>query len=95
VVAGLWCGQSGLHDAVLAPRLHAEPSEHGDIRLDIEPGLDGATVGQLLSMFPHHRPWPTIDMYFGGVHAAQRSADGSMLGVGDPRRSGVSIVVDA
>ena len=95
VVAALWYGQSGLHDAVLTPRLHAEPSEHGDIRLDIEPGLDGATVGQLLSMFPHHRPWPTIDMYFGGVHAAQRSADGSMLGVGDPRRSGVSIVVDA
>jgi gamma-glutamyltranspeptidase/glutathione hydrolase len=95
VVAALWYDRSGLHDAVLAPRLHAEPGEHGDIRLDVEPGLDGATVERLLSSFPDHRLWPAIDLYFGGVHAAQRAADGSMRGVGDPRRSGVSIIVDA
>lgn len=94
VVAALWYDRSDLRDAVLAPRLHAEPSEVGDIRLDIEPGLDGATVERLLTSYPHHRLWPAVDLYFGGVHAAQCAADGSMSGVGDPRRSGVSIVVD-
>jgi gamma-glutamyltranspeptidase/glutathione hydrolase len=95
VVAALWYDRSELHDAILAPRLHVEPTEQGDVWLDVEPGFDGATVERLLSSFPQHRLWPTPNLYFGGVHAAQRAADGSMSGVGDPRRSGVSIVVEA
>jgi gamma-glutamyltranspeptidase/glutathione hydrolase len=95
VVAALWFDRSDLSNAVQAPRLHAELTEIGDVRLDIEPGLDDTTVAQLLSLFPHHRLWPAVDLYFGGVHAAQRAADGSMSGAGDPRRSGASVVTDA
>ncbi len=32
-------------------------------------------------------------MYFGGVHAALRRADGELLGAGDPRRAGVALRV--
>ena len=95
VVAALCFDRTELRQSVLSPRLHAELTEIGDVRLDIEPGLDDTAIAQLRSLFPHHRFWPAADLYFGGVHAAQRAADGSMSGAGDPRRSGASVVTDA
>ena len=94
VVAALCFDRNGLRQSVLSPRLHAELTDNGDIQLDIEPGLDTTTIEGLVSSFPHNRLWPATDLYFGGVHAAQRAADGSMSGVGDPRRSGASVIVD-
>jgi len=94
VVAALCLDAAGLDDAVRTPRLHAELSDRGDVRLDVEPGLDGATIERLASSFPDHRWWPTTDLYFGGAHAARLRADGSMVGTGDPRRSGASILVE-
>ena len=32
--------------------------------------------------------WPAPNMFFGGVHAARRSAGGGFEGVGDERRGG-------
>ena len=94
VVAALCFDRTELRQSVLSPRLHAELTDNGDIQLDIEPGLDTTTIEGLVSSFPHNRLWPTTDLYFGGVHAAQRAADGSMSGVGDPRRSGASVIVE-
>jgi gamma-glutamyltranspeptidase/glutathione hydrolase len=95
VVAALCLDRTDLERAVEAPRLHAEYTDTGAIQLDVEPGLDDDTVDQLTTAFPHHRLWPRTDLYFGGVHAAQRTADGSMHGVGDPRRAGAAIVIEA
>jgi hypothetical protein len=33
-------------------------------------------------------------VYFGGVHAVMRRADGSVQAVGDPRRHGTTAIVD-
>ncbi len=81
-------GQSP-RQAVDRPRVHVENG-----RLDAEPGIDeelarklGQEVGSL------HR-WPQANMFFGGVHVAERHArTGRCRGAGDPRRGGVSRLV--
>jgi len=75
-----------LTQAIAAPRLHLE-GEH----LNWEPGLRPETVAALADEHPEHTAWPTQNMYFGGVHAVLREADGTLHGVGDPRRAGVSL----
>ncbi|MHB1537390.1 MAG: gamma-glutamyltransferase family protein [Solirubrobacteraceae bacterium] len=69
--------------AVCAPRAHYE-----DGIVYHEPGLDAdalALAGTELVRF-HER-----NLFFGGVQAVQRRADGSMRGAGDPRRGGVAL----
>ena len=39
-------------------------------------------------------PFRDRDLFFGGVQAVERDADGRFWGGGDPRRGGASIVVD-
>lgn len=75
------CNRS-LPDAVAAPRLHSEVFE-GDPALAFEPGIDVSLVTDL-----RHRPMPENSMYFGGVQAAARAADGTLVGAADPRRTG-------
>ncbi|GAF95271.1 unnamed protein product, partial [marine sediment metagenome] len=41
----------------------------------------------------HAHGWPDVNLFFGGVHTARRSAQRGFEGVGDPRREGVAIVV--
>jgi gamma-glutamyltranspeptidase / glutathione hydrolase len=77
-----------LDAAVLAPRLHWDRS-----RLQVEPGLPAEVIERLSSVWPVS-VWPGRDLYFGGAHAALRSADGSMSAVGDDRRGGVGRVVE-
>ena len=77
-----------LDAAVLAPRLHWDRT-----RLQVEPGLPAEVVERLSSVWPVS-VWPGRDLYFGGAHAALRSADGSMSAVGDDRRGGVGRVVE-
>ena len=89
VVARMCLGEGTLHDAVIAPRLHAEGGH-----LDVEPMDDSATLDSVVRNFPDHRVWPTPHMFFGGVHCARLDADGRLDGIGDPRRDGVAIVVD-
>ena len=73
-----------LLDAVMAPRIHVEG---GTVQVeDIGLGRDwlaAASGGRDLARFEDRH------LYFGGVHCAARQADGTMMAVGDPRRSGV------
>jgi gamma-glutamyltranspeptidase/glutathione hydrolase len=66
--------------AVEAPRLHFE-----DDIVYAEPGVDTAGLeaeGRSISRFR------SLNLFFGGVHAAERDAPGELSGGGDPRRGG-------
>lgn len=71
-----------LDEAVEFPRLHVEllPDRRA---IAFEPGLPVTSIGDLVP-----RPFPAPSMYFGGVHAARRAADGTLHAVGDARRAG-------
>jgi len=73
--------------AVAAPRLHVEKCG----TVSFEDLLDPAERDALLAAFPHARPWPERNLFFGGVHIAARHADGLLQGAGDLRRGGVSL----
>jgi gamma-glutamyltranspeptidase/glutathione hydrolase len=77
-----------LAQAVAAPRLHVE-----DGALDVEPGLTEAEVAQLRAQFEAVRVWSKPSMFFGGVHAVLREADGTLSAVGDFRREGVGLIL--
>ena len=77
-----------LAQAVEAPRLHVE--EGG---VDVEPGLAEAELARLRALFRDVRVWSKPSMFFGGVHAVLRAADGALCAVGDFRRDGVGVVV--
>jgi gamma-glutamyltranspeptidase/glutathione hydrolase len=72
-----------LEQAVSAPRLHLEGSH-----LSIESGFEPGAVEALAAEWPDYRLWPDYNLFFGGVHAVERLADGSFQGAGDPRRGG-------
>jgi gamma-glutamyltranspeptidase/glutathione hydrolase len=78
-----------LVDAVEAARLHVEKGG----QVSFEPGLPEAEQSALLAFAPDAHAWPESNLFFGGVHAARRHADGGMEGAGDPRRRGMAIVV--
>ncbi len=86
VLVNLLDHRMSLSEAIAAPRLHLE-GEH----LNWEAGLPQETVKALAEDFPEHTAWPSRNMYFGGVHAVIREANGDLHGVGDPRRAGVSL----
>jgi gamma-glutamyltranspeptidase/glutathione hydrolase len=71
--------------AVEAPRLHFE-----DGVVWAEPGADTAALeaaGRVIKRFR------SLNMFFGGVQAVERSPDGELSGGGDPRRGGTAVVV--
>ncbi len=76
-----------INDAVEAPRLHVEKC--GSVSFEDLLGPEERRA--LLDAFAHAHPWPERNLFFGGVHAAARSADGLLQGAGDPRRGGVSL----
>jgi gamma-glutamyltranspeptidase/glutathione hydrolase len=83
-----------LASAVAAPRVHVS----GDGTVHVEPGLPDQAVRDLAALaldrgWPGIDPWPTTNIYFGGVHAVSREADGSVTAVGDARRGGAAAVV--
>ncbi len=73
-----------LEQAVASPRLHLEGSH-----LSIESGFDSLALDCLRQEWPDVRIWPEPSLFFGGVHAVERLADGGFRGAGDPRRGGV------
>lgn len=73
--------------AVAAPRLH--PNEAG---VQLEPGWD-PDVAELLRQVEPVNIWPAPNLFYGGVHAVARRPDGSVVAVGDSRRSGAAVVV--
>jgi gamma-glutamyltranspeptidase/glutathione hydrolase len=76
-----------LEEAVEAPRLHVEKGG----TLSFEPGLPEAE--RLAALRSEAHVWPEANLFFGGVHAARRLANGRVEGAGDPRRRGHAVVV--
>lgn len=77
-------------DAVTAPRLHLE-----DDKLSVEAGLEADAMALLEADWPDLERWPEPNLFFGGVHAVERLADGGFRGAGDPRRGGAVAVTRA
>ncbi|MDX2418817.1 MAG: gamma-glutamyltransferase [Xanthomonadales bacterium] len=72
-----------LKQAVDAPRLHLE----GNL-LNVETGFSSAALEVLEAEWPGVKQWPGINLFFGGVHAVERLANGDFSAAGDPRRGG-------
>ena len=70
----------------------------GDHQVHVEPGLTRSDLVGLAGLasrrgWPPVDPWPTPNVYFGGVHAVRRAADGTVTAVGDARRGGAAAVL--
>ena len=76
-------------EAIAAPRLHAA----ADLN-EVEPGLPSAVLAALHEAPARLREWPAPDLFFGGVHAVRRTADGTVEAIGDARRGGAVAVVE-
>jgi gamma-glutamyltranspeptidase/glutathione hydrolase len=74
-----------LSAAVDRPRLHVHYGEDGAVVLDHEDDLPLPDALGLPRRAHHAR-----SMYFGGVAAAQRHADGALEAAADPRRQGAT-----
>ena len=48
---------------------------------------------EMQNAFPNHRVFGEPNMFFGGVHVAERKAGGKISALGDPRRDGVGVIV--
>ncbi len=75
--------------AIGAPRLHAA----ADLN-EVEPGLPDAVLAALRDEPTPLREWPAADLFYGGVHAVRRTADGTVEAIGDARRGGAVAVVE-
>lgn len=75
-----------LQEAVDRPRLHVAHLEDGSVRVEAEEDLPMPPTD--LPVRHHH----AHSMYFGGVAAALRGADGGLAAAADPRRAGVTKV---
>jgi gamma-glutamyltranspeptidase / glutathione hydrolase len=80
-------GDRALSDAIDAPRMHVDGST-----VHLEGGWPEETVEELERDLDVVR-WSGRNLYFGGVQAVSRSADGSFAAAGDPRRGGFGVVV--
>ncbi|MGA9575230.1 MAG: gamma-glutamyltransferase [Lysobacterales bacterium] len=72
-----------LEAAVNAPRIHLEGS-----LLNVEAGLPAAAYDALEAEWTGLKHWPGRNLFFGGVHAVARLANGEFRAAGDPRRGG-------
>jgi gamma-glutamyltranspeptidase/glutathione hydrolase len=73
-------------EAIGAPRIHYDENI-----LSMEPGFrDEAVMAACAGAQFKLEAWPAKNLFFGGVHLAQRSAQGALLGVGDARRGGAA-----
>ncbi len=84
-----------LVEAVQAPRLHKETD--GRISFEDTPACLPFTCEQKAAFrqaLPQAHAWPDLNMFFGGVHAVGKTADGFFSGQGDPRRSGCFISLE-
>lgn len=73
-----------IESAVSAPRLHLERN-----RLNVEAGFSEPALAALAFEWPDIETWPGTNLFFGGVHAVERLANGDFRAAGDHRRGGV------
>jgi len=78
-----------VEQAVAAPRLHLEGSH-----LSLEAGFSGAVLQSLHASWPGAQQWPESNLFFGGVHAVERCANGEFRAAGDPRRGGAVAIAN-
>lgn len=85
-----WRILQGAHvaDAIRAPRVHVDGAT-----VHLEGGWPDADVAALPADWDVVR-WEGINLFFGGVQAVERTADGELFSAGDPRRGGVGVVVE-
>jgi len=89
VLANMLEFDMGLEQAVQAPRLHLEGNQ-----LNVEPGFSSAALELLETEWPGVKQWPDTNLFFGGVHAVERLANGDFRAAGDPRRGGAVAFAD-
>ena len=77
----------GLEQAVNSPRMHLEGSH-----LSVETGFPDAALQSLAESWPGMQEWPESNLFFGGVHAVERLANGEFRAAGDPRRGGATAI---
>jgi gamma-glutamyltranspeptidase/glutathione hydrolase len=77
-----------LERAVEAARLHFESGTLNAETFEMEDG--GASLAALGA--EHLVCFERPNLFFGGVHAVRRHADGTLEGAGDPRRGGVCLL---
>ena len=87
-IAAVVDGGMAAQAAVDSPRVHVE----GPL-VDAEPGVDGAALDALAARDWEVKRWEERNLYFGGVQAVVRDADGRVTAGADPRRGGVAIEV--
>ncbi|MEC9369036.1 MAG: gamma-glutamyltransferase [Pseudomonadota bacterium] len=83
-----------LDDAVAVARLHVE--RDGTLSYEAEgfsAGWGQEQLDDLTEAYPDARDWPQANMFFGGVHAVRRAADGRLEGAADFRRHGAVATV--
>ncbi|MDP1876934.1 MAG: gamma-glutamyltransferase, partial [Actinomycetota bacterium] len=85
---------ASLDEAIAGPRAHVA----ADGVVHLEPGFPQAAIDQITSTsasrsWPAPQCWPQQTVFFGGVHAVSRAADGSVRAVGDTRRGGAAAVL--
>jgi gamma-glutamyltranspeptidase/glutathione hydrolase len=77
----------GLEQAVNSPRMHLEGSH-----LSLETGFPDTALQSLEGSWPGVQQWPESNLFFGGVHAVERLANGEFRAAGDPRRGGATAI---
>jgi gamma-glutamyltranspeptidase/glutathione hydrolase len=91
VVLGLLAGDS-LTEAIDRPRVHVSLDDAGrPARVDYEADLPRAADFAAAATLPW-REHPSRSMFFGGVAAAARRADGGLEAAADPRREGAVLI---
>jgi gamma-glutamyltranspeptidase/glutathione hydrolase len=80
-------GGAPIAEAIDAPRLHAEGRT-----LHLEGGRPDEEIARLPASWDVVR-WGGSNLFFGGVQAVARRADGILAAAGDPRRGGAGVVV--
>lgn len=88
VLLNLVDGKMEIEEAVEAPRIHFEK----DV-LNIEKGWSDKTIENFKVKYPGNKIWEYGNLFFGGTHAVTEF-ENRFSGCGDPRRGGVSIVVE-
>ena len=79
---------SPLAKAIEFPRIHFENG-----LLNLEAGFNNLDEKELNDNINNTKYWASQNLFFGGVHAVSQVSD-SLLGMGDTRRGGVSIIVE-
>jgi len=88
VIHHVVAGGESVEAAIDHPRLHVE----GGV-VQIEGGWPKGTAEALQEAGQRVNRWADRNLYFGGVSAVERLADGRLGAAGDPRRGGHGIVV--